>query len=413
MRRRSSCFGLNGKAYEDGAGMTRYPHAIIIGAGFTGCALAHDLALRGFGVTVVERGDIASGTSGRTHGLLHSGGRYCVGDHESAIECIEENGVLCRIAAQCIEPNGGLFVALDEDDLAYAEVFERGAATCGIPIERLTPQQALRLEPNLNPRLLRAYLVPDGTFDPLRLALAFAASAKAHGVVFQVYTEVEDLIVDGRRNVIGIAVWDRATGARRQLHGDIVINATGAWAGQLAAKAGAQVPIKPTPGVMVAFDQRLTQRPINRLNQPGDGDILLPQRRMVVVGTTSFDVEELDYIPVTDRQIALMVERGAELVPALRQARRRGAYMATRPLIAAGGAGRSMARTFKCFDHRESDGIGGLVTITGGKATTCRAMAERAADVVCGKLGVSAACATRETPLLSYRKYYTGSAGGA
>ena len=73
--------------------------AIIIGAGFTGCALAHDLALRGFGVTVVERGDICSGTSGRTHGLLHSGGRYCVGDHESAVECIEENGILRRIAA--------------------------------------------------------------------------------------------------------------------------------------------------------------------------------------------------------------------------------------------------------------------------------------------------------------------------
>jgi glycerol-3-phosphate dehydrogenase len=388
--------------------MTTRPHAIIIGAGFTGCALAHDLTLRGFGVTVVERGDIASGTSGRTHGLLHSGARYCVGDHESAIECIEENGVLRRIAAQCIEPNGGLFVALDESDLAYAEGFERGASTCGIPIERLTPQQALCLEPNISTRLLLAYLVPDGTFDPLRLALAFAASAKVDGAAFLVYTEVEGLIVDGRRNVIGAGVWDRTTGVRRELRGDIVINATGAWAGQIARRAGAQVPINPTPGVMVAFDRRLTQRPINRLNKPGDGDILLPQRRMVVVGTTSFDVQELDYVPVTEEQIALMVERGAELVPALRQARRRGAYMAIRPLVGVGGSGRSMARTFKCFDHQESDGIGNLVTITGGKATTCRVMAEKTADVVCGKLGVSAACATRETSLVSYRRYYTG-----
>jgi glycerol-3-phosphate dehydrogenase len=173
-------------------------------------------------------------------------------------------------------------------------------------------------------------------------------------------------------------------------------------------RAGAQVPINPTPGVMVAFDRRLTQRPINRLNKPGDGDILLPQRRMVVVGTTSFEVQELDYVPVAEEQIALMVERGAELVPALRQACRRGAYMAIRPLVGSGGSGRSMARTFKCFDHAQNDGIGGLVTITGGKATTCRAMAEKTADVVCGKLGVSAACTTRETPLLSYRRYYTG-----
>jgi len=66
------------------------PHAIVVGAGFTGCAVAHDLALRGVAVTIVERGDIASGTSGRTHGLLHSGGRYCVNNRESAIECIEE-----------------------------------------------------------------------------------------------------------------------------------------------------------------------------------------------------------------------------------------------------------------------------------------------------------------------------------
>jgi glycerol-3-phosphate dehydrogenase len=116
----------------------------------------------------------------------------------------------------------------------------------------------------------------------------------------------------------------------------------------------------------------------------------------------------LDYVPVTEEQIALMAERGAELVPLLRQTHQRGAYMATRPLIGAGSAGRSIARTFKCFDHTASDGIGGLVTITGGKATTCRAMAEKTADVVCAKLGISAACATREAPLVSYRDYYSG-----
>jgi glycerol-3-phosphate dehydrogenase len=387
--------------------MDTKPHAIIIGAGFTGCAAAHDLVLRGFRVTVVERGDIASGTSGRTHGLLHSGGRYCVGDHESAIECIAENGVMRRIAAQCVEPNGGLFVALDERDLMYAESFEQGASACGIPIEQLTSTQALRLEPNLNPRLLRAYLVPDGTFEPLRLALAFAATAKVNGAVFLAYTEVEELILDGRGGVAGVGLWDRTSGARRELRGDIVINATGAWAGQMAGRAGAQVPIKPTPGVMVAFEQRLTQRPINRLNKPSDGDILLPQRRMVVVGTTSFEVQDPDYVPITADQIELMTQRGIELVPALGQAKRRGAYMATRPLVGAGGSGRSMARTFKCFDHQESDSIGGFVTITGGKATTMRVMGEKVSDLVCAKLGLTAACTTRDVPLVSYRRYYT------
>jgi glycerol-3-phosphate dehydrogenase len=386
--------------------MNSRPHAIIIGGGFTGCATAHDLTLRGFNVTLVERGELASGTSGRTHGLLHSGARYCVGDRESAVECVEENRVLRHIAAQCIEPNGGLFVALDDDDEAYADNFLDGAAACGIPVEQLNAQQALCLEPNLNPRLRMAFLVPDGTFDPLRLALAFAATARAHGARFFTYTEVERLLVDGHGNVAGVAIWERAGSGRRELRGDIVINAGGAWAGKLAALAGAHVPITPVPGIMVAFHGRLTQRAINRLNKPADGDILLPQRGMVVVGTTSFEVQDLDYVAVERDQIALMVERGAALVPALWQAPQRGAYMATRPLVGAGSTGRSIARTFKCFEHKQNDGVDGFVTITGGKATTCRAMAEKIADVVCAKLGIAAACATRETPLLSYRHYF-------
>jgi glycerol-3-phosphate dehydrogenase len=182
------------------------PHALVIGAGFTGCATAHDLALRGFDVTIVERGEIASGTSGRTHGLLHSGGRYCVNDQESAIECIEEDGVLRRIVAQCIEPNGGLFVALTDADLAYADAFLKGAAACGIPVTELSPQQALRLEPSLNPKLKAAFAVPDGTFDPLRLALAFAATAKAKGATFHTYTEVCQIITDGQGKVIGVGM---------------------------------------------------------------------------------------------------------------------------------------------------------------------------------------------------------------
>jgi glycerol-3-phosphate dehydrogenase len=387
--------------------MNDRPQVLVIGAGFTGCAVAHDLALRGCAVTVVERGEIAAGASGRTHGLLHSGARYCVGDRESAVECIEENRVLRRIAAQCIEPNGGLFVALSDDDLAYARPFAEGAEACGIPLAELSPAQALRAEPNLNPRLLGAYLVPDGVFDPLRLALMFAATARANGAVFRLYHEVERLLLDGRGNVVGLAVWDRAAGARSELHADMVVNAAGAWAGEIAARARAQVPITPVPGVMVAFKGRLTRRPVNRLNKPGDGDIVLPQRQMVVVGTTSFPIDDLDYVPVERSQVALMVERGAELVPALARAPLRGAYTATRPLVGAGGGGRSLARTFKCFDHRASDGVGGLVTITGGKATTCRAMAEQTANLVCGQLGIGEPCRTREVPLHSYRQFYT------
>lgn len=381
------------------------PHVIIIGAGFTGVATAHDLALRGCDVTVIERGDICNGTSGRTHGLLHSGGRYAVKDKESAIECIEENTILRRIVPQVIEPNGGLFIAIEESDLAYAEQFIDGCQECGIPLDELTPQQALKIEPHINPNLLSAFIIPDGTFDPLRLALAFAGTAKQHGARFRVFTEIEGLLTDGQGNVVGVKALDRTANQPLEIRADVVVNATGAWAGQIANMAGLEAPVTPTPGIMVAYDQRLVQRAVNRLNVPGDGDIVLPQRRMVVVGTTSFDAENVDYIPVFQDQVQLMLERGSELIPGIRQAKPRGIYMATRPLIA-GGAGRSIARTFKCYDHKETHNMDGLVTITGGKATTLRLMAEKTSDVVCAKLGITAPCVTKEMPLLSYRQYY-------
>jgi len=386
--------------------MSTQPHAIVIGAGFTGCAIAHDLQLRGIRATVVERGEIASGTSGRTHGLLHSGGRYCVTDQEAAIECIDENILLRKIAAQCIEFNGGLFIALNEQDWEYGKRFAAGAQACHIPIEQLTPKQALQLEPNLNPTLLGAFTVPDGSFDPLRLALAFAATAKKNGAQFFTYHEAKELLINGQSCVNGVRVWNRATGENFDLHGDIVINATGAWAGQIAGLAGAHVPVRPTPGVMVAYDQRLIQRVVNRLCEPDDGDIIIPQRRMVVIGTTSFEVADVDYIPVYEDQVGMMRERAIELIPPIQHSHMRGAYMSARPLIDTTVAGRSLSRTFKCYDHQESDNLAGLVTITGGKATTCRGMAEKTVDLVCKKLGLQAQCTTRDVLLTSYRDFY-------
>lgn len=390
--------------------MDTKPSAIIIGGGFTGCALAYDLARRGFTVTLLERGELTSGTSGRTHGLLHSGARYCVTDPEAAIECIQENIILRHIARQCIEFNGGYFVGLDESDLAYAPAFIAGAQACGIPIDEVGVQRALESEPALNPAILAAYRVPDGAFDPLRLGLAFAASALRFGAVIHPFTEVTGFQQDGSGAVSGVTTLNRHTNQPTQFHADITINATGAWAGKIAELAGVQVPVRPTPGIMVAYEKRVTQRVINRLCEPADGDILLPQRRMAVIGTTSFEVEDADYIPVEADQIKMMHDRAALLVPALKNTKIRGAYMSARPLIGGLTSGRSLSRTFKCYDHMENDGISGLVTVTGGKATTCRIMAEKTADLVCQKMGWQRACETQFEVLTDYHQYYQSAA---
>src|SRR5512142_3511271 len=100
------------RLWRQGGMKIEAPHAVVIGAGSTGSALAHDLALRGLRVTVVERAGAASGAIGHNQAQLHSGGRYAVNDPESARECIQENWTLRRIVPDLLELNDGLFVAL-------------------------------------------------------------------------------------------------------------------------------------------------------------------------------------------------------------------------------------------------------------------------------------------------------------
>jgi glycerol-3-phosphate dehydrogenase len=383
-------------------------HVLIVGGGNTGGALAHDLSLRGLPVTLVERGELTSGTSGRHHGLLHSGARYAVGDRESAVECIEESTILQRICPGTFECNGGLFVAVEDDDLEYLDPLLEGCAAAGIPTEQLTREQALQLEPNLNPRLQLAVRVPDASMDAMRLALRFFATAQHNGARIRPYMEVEELLVhDGL--VSGAVVHDRTSGARGEVRADIVVNAAGPWSGRVAALAGVDVPMRPSPGVLLALRGRYCNMVINRLHKSADGDIVVPQRNLSVVGTSSWVVEDPDELTVPEDHVERMYAEGAKLIPAVRDAARRAAWSAARPLIGSGpsGGGRELSRTFKTFDHRERDGVEGFVTITGGKATTLRAMAEVCADVVCRKLGIDEPCRTRDTVLLPHTAYYT------
>ncbi|HXZ98716.1 MAG TPA: FAD-dependent oxidoreductase [Candidatus Binatia bacterium] len=383
------------------------PHVLIVGGGGTGGAVAHDLTLRGVAVTLVERGELTSGTTGRHHGLLHSGARYAVKDAESAVECIEENRILRRIAPGSFEENDGLFVAVNDDDMDYMPSFIDACQRSDIPVRQLSRAETLALEPNLNPELRGSVQVPDGTMDAMRLALRFFATAQANGARIRAFTEVTS-VVTSARSVTGVMVRDRRTGRDERLDADIVVNATGPWSESLARMAGVDVPIQPSPGVLVALRGRVVNMVINRLHPAGDGDIVLPQRNLAVVGTSSWVVSDPDDLGVPEDHVQTMRREGSKLVPAVATMEQWAAWSAARPLIGEGGAssGRELSRTFKCFDHKERDGVEGFVTITGGKATTLRGMAETTANVVCAKLGLEAPCQTRETPLLPYSRYY-------
>jgi glycerol-3-phosphate dehydrogenase len=382
---------------------------LIIGGGGTGGALAHDLALRGVNVTLVERGEFTSGTTGRHHGLLHSGARYAVNDQESAVECIEENTILRRICPGSFEENDGLFVAITDEDAAYYEDFVRSCKECGIPVQELRPDEALRLEPNLNPDLKAAVRVPDGTMDAMRMPLRFFATAKHNGAELRNYIEVVGLLMHDHQ-VAGAAVVDRVTGKEGEIHADVTVNATGPWSEKIARMAGLDVPIRPSPGVLLALRGRLCNMVINRMHKSGDGDIVVPQRGLSVVGTSSWTVEDPEDLGVPEDHVRRMYEEGSKLIPAVNQAEFRAAWSAARPLIGSRGgqaeSGRELSRTFKTYDHTETDGVEGFVTITGGKATTLRGMAELCANVICTKLGIDTECRTRETVLLPHTAFY-------
>jgi glycerol-3-phosphate dehydrogenase len=383
-------------------------HVLIVGGGGTGGALAHDLALRGLRVTLVERGELTSGTTGRHHGLLHSGARYAVSDRESAVECIEENRILRAIMPGTFEENDGLFVAIDDDDMDYLPQLVEGCEATGIPAQRLTPDEALALEPNLNPALKAAIRVPDATMDAMRMPLRFFATAKANGAEILNYLEVTGVLMhDGLVN--GVAVHDHVTGRDAEIHADVVVNATGPWSERIARMAGVDVPIRPSPGVLLALRGRLCNMVVNHLHRSGDGDIVVPQRGLSVVGTSSWVVEDPDHLDVPEDHVRRMYEEGAKLIPAVKEATFRAAWSAARPLIGSrdqADTGRELSRTFKTIDHAETDHLEGFVTITGGKGTTLRGMAELCSDVICRKLDFDAPCRTRDTILLPHTEYF-------
>ncbi|HJT58704.1 MAG TPA: FAD-dependent oxidoreductase [Ktedonobacteraceae bacterium] len=381
------------------------PSIIVIGAGSTGAATAHDLALRGLRVTVIERGEIASGTTGRNHCMLHSGARYCMTDQDSAKECIAENMILRRIMPDLLELNDGLFVAITEADLAFKERFLEQCAACSIPAHEIPLRHVFAIEPFLNPKALAAVQVPDGVFEPFRFCMAFLTTAKMNGAAIRRFTEVTELVCSGQY-VTGVKVKDYRTGKLETLGADMVINAAGPWAEEIAAMAGVQVPVLPTAGVMVTLDYRLNNMVLNRLNKPSDGDIIVPQRATSTIGTTSWTVEDPDLIEIPPEHVARMIRSGEQLIPVVSKIPTRAKMAVARPLINMGHEdGREMSRTFECFDH-SYDGVDGFVTISGGKTTTSRAMAEQVSNIVCNKLGIRARCRTHEVPLASYRLFY-------
>ncbi|PQL92867.1 anaerobic glycerol-3-phosphate dehydrogenase subunit A [Apibacter sp. wkB309] len=375
---------------------------IVIGGGATGAGTARDCARRGLRTLMLERHDIATGATGRNHGLLHSGSRYAVTDRESAEECIKENMILKRIAGHCVEKTDGLFLTLPEDDIAFQSKFIEACHTAGIDAKAIDPKEALRLEPSANPSIIGAVIVPDGTVDPFRLTLSNIVDAKQHGATIETYHEVLGLIKEQNR-VIGVKVYDHITKQEKNLYASVVVNAGGIWGQKIAEYADLKIKMFPAKGSLLIFGHRVNNMVLNRCRKPADSDILVPGDTICLIGTTSTHVpyEEIDNMYVTPEEVDILIREGGKLSPTLLQTRILRGYAGVRPLVASDDdpSGRNVSRGIVLLDHATRDGLEGFITITGGKLMTYRLMAEWATDLVCKKLNNTTPCSTAESNL--------------
>ena len=250
--------------------------------------------------------------------------------------------------------------------------------------------------------------MPDATLDAWRLPLHFYATAKANGARIHNFSQVIDFHKSDE-TVTGVRIFDHQTEREYDVQGDLFVNAAGAWAGEICALAGIQLPIQPGPGVMVAVNARLTNMVINRLHQAGEGDIIVPQRELSVLGTTLWLAEDPDVIKLPPGHVQKIRKLCAQMVPAVKETAIRSVWCASRPLIQQKQAKepQQISRTFDCYDHKQRDHLEGLVSIIGGKATTLRAMAEKTVDLICRKTGRYIACKTKTEKLLHYRRFYS------
>jgi glycerol-3-phosphate dehydrogenase len=372
---------------------------LVVGGGATGAGVARDLTLRGVDVTLVERDGLTSGTSGRSHGLLHSGARYAEADRVGAEECITENRILKEIAGACIRDTGGLFVQLAEDDPDYFEAKRAACEDIGIPTETLDSDAAQERVPDLAAEVERAFEVPDAVIYPSRLVAANAADARDHGADIHPHAPVEDVLVEDGQ-VTGVRVGGAVDDT---IEADYVVNATGAWAGEFAAMADLDVEMQPTRGVMVSVEYDDLGPVLNRCRDPDDGDIVVPHESEAVLGTTSVPVRDPGEYETEQWEVEESIEECAAMLPPVADAPEVRTWWGVRPLYAPDEderGGRGISRGFFLLDHAD-DGVDNMASIVGGKLTTYRQMAEATADLVCDDLAVHADCRTADQTLPS------------
>lgn len=404
-------FSLQGRSGALGAMARREVDLLVLGGGITGAGVARDAALRGLSVALVEAGDFAGGTSGRSSRLVHGGLRYLrQGQLHLVWEACHERSVLLAIAPHLVRPVEFLlpvYRGIGPGPWATAlglRLYDLMAGRHRLPgRRRLTPRQVLALEPGLNPRGLRGgVLFRDGQVDDARLVLETLRSAWRAGALVANYARALALLSRGPR-VVGARVRDEATGAEVDVRARMVVSALGPWTdslGELGARGGHY--LSPTKGIhLVLRPGALGIARALALWNPSDGRLffVLPWDGLTIVGTTDTPyASDPREAVASGRDVQyLLGALDAYFPSAVGPGDVQATYAGVRPLLRAPGRQPSA----RSREHRIVEPQPGLLVVAGGKLTTHRAMAAEAVERAAASLGLRVGPSrTREEPLI-------------
>lgn len=385
---------------------------LVIGGGITGAAIARDAAMRGFRTALVEKGDFAIGTSSRSTRLVHGGIRYLeYGEFRLVFDACTERRILRRIAPRLVRPLAFLYpLYAGQRPPAWKlrlglTLYDALSLFRNVQNHRwLSPQEAARREPLIGGRgLIGAGRYYDAQVDDARLTLTMARAAHIHGAVVVNYAPVIGLMKAGGQ-VVGAQVVDGRTGREIEVRARVVVNATGIWADHIQAldEPTARPMLRPTKGIHLLIpSDRLPAHHAVIFTSPRDGRhmFVIPWKDFALIGTTDTDYQgDLDHPAADPGDVEYLLEAVNHLFPGARitEADIVSTFAGLRPLVAAPGHPSAVSRT-----HVIVESPSGLVTITGGKLTTARRMAEEVTDRVQKRLaqrGVAArsGCRTQE-----------------
>ena len=369
----------------------------IVGGGATGLGVALDAALRGFSVVLLESHDFAGGTSSRSTKLLHGGVRYLAQGNVALVrEALAERAAVLRIAPHLAQPLPFVMPSYAWWQTPFyglgLKLYDLMAGRAGLGrTELLSRAETLAALPGLQPLQLRGGIKYwDGQFDDARLALALARSAEAAGALLLNYAEVTALhrLGDAPAGAVTeLKVSDRLSDETFPLKARCVINATGVWVDRLRSQAlvdrGAKPParmVSPSQGVHLVVDRDF---------MPGHHALLVPKTRdgrvlfavpwlgKLILGTTDTPRDDLprEPDPFAEELDFILSESARVLRRPLDTADIRSVWVGLRPLVAPPESAETGTKTIS-REHTIVVDAGGLVTVTGGKWTTYRAMAE-------------------------------------